>query len=277
MSTTFAQYRAIPAINWSLLHKMAESPLAYHYAETTDDDGDTASRMFLRAVHCLTLEPAHFARDFGVAPGTRTAELKAAYKAAGKTLLTEKDAALARAIAYAVDAHPVAWQILDAPGRSESNLTWTDPDTGLRCKCRRDRVVHPATDDAPIEIWDLKTYKSASQAEVRRAAKWQGWIGQLAYYRWGTQIKSPGRTVTAGLIVVAQKPPHDVGVYRFLPADLDEQDEHRRELLARVKECQEAGEWPGCCTEIQDLSLEWDDTEIIMDETPDTDTEKEPF
>ena len=64
-------YRKATAVNWSTLKAMAKSPKHYKWALDHQDEGDTASRGMLRAIHCLVLEPAVFDRDFAVVTNRR--------------------------------------------------------------------------------------------------------------------------------------------------------------------------------------------------------------
>jgi hypothetical protein len=53
-SLTYLEYEALPGLRWSALRHMGDSPRHCRHAERTD--GDTASRVLLRAIHAGVLE-----------------------------------------------------------------------------------------------------------------------------------------------------------------------------------------------------------------------------
>src|SRR3990167_5160193 len=56
MPDTFDDYRQTAGVNWSTLKLLDKSPLHYRHAVEHPDDGDTAIRGMLRAVHALVLD-----------------------------------------------------------------------------------------------------------------------------------------------------------------------------------------------------------------------------
>lgn len=278
---TFAEYRQIRAWNWSLLRLLIDGgPVHVRYAMEHPNAGDTASRRLLRAIHAATLTPESWDDDYIVTPGARSAVLVEAARQAGRELLTVKEAATARTIGSIVRAHPVAGPIVTGDGWREKTIGWTDPTTGLPCKARLDCLQMPdPKDTGTLKVWDLKTLGSVSEAHVSSRVRRQGIAGQLAHYRDGMRVRNPGREVTAGLIVVELRPPHDVAVFPLLPADLDEADEPRRELLSTIRRCVDTDTWPGRYTEPVPLSLTRDDGATVTIDTDDNETtdEEEPF
>lgn len=112
------------------------------------------------ALHAAMLEPKTF-RDLyccGIKVDRRTKAGKiewAAFEAenAGKDILTAESWATCEAMADAIWAHPLASEILSGPGMQEVCAVWDDPETGVRCKSRMDRV---SAWDGFTWIWDLK-------------------------------------------------------------------------------------------------------------------------
>jgi hypothetical protein len=63
-----------------------------------------------------------------------------AARAAGKIPLLSRDVAVVKAMAAALEAHPVAWNLLDPEhGHAEQSLFWTDQRTGVRLGTGRRR------------------------------------------------------------------------------------------------------------------------------------------
>ncbi len=275
MPDTFDDYRAQDGVNWSTLKLLDKSPKHYKHRVEHPDDGDTASRGMLRAVHALVLDPERFEEQFSIFDGVRRGKLYDAHCAGweGTTVLNPREVTLARAIAAAVLAHPVAYSYLRGAGRSEVTMTWTDPDTSLPCKGRADRIAHVD----PDEVWvlDLKTVGSTDARDLGRMARRMMWHGQLAHYLVGVRAMFAnyvGRTFRAAIIAVEDKAPHDVGVFVLDDATLEAGESLRRSLLASLAACRAADAWPGRHPEL--TTLEFPDYLLpemeVDDDTPDT-------
>ena len=167
-------------------------------------------------------------------------------------------------MAEAILAHKGARTLLELPGRSEVSVFATDPDTGVECKARFDRL----TDDHALAV-DVKT--TAGRADPvsfgREAARF-GYPVQEAHYanvfEWET-----GTRVPVLWIVTEKSAPHLVAVHEFSEvARLV-----ARGLTARARqtyaECMATDVWPGYADETYttDLPAWWhyeadDDMEI---------------
>lgn len=254
-----AQYRRAPGVNFSTLKLMARSPAAYRHALLHPEEAgsDTADRGVLRLIHAAILEPQHLSRDFYVIPdGTRRSPAVTA-EAAGRTVVKAADLAVARVMAAAVAAHPVAGPMLaQVPAEHrELPVRWVDADTRLRCKGRLD-ALHLREWSATVI--DLKTVRSVHPREIARMAAFMHWHVQAAHYAAGVRevYSLPDDAVDAVLIVMEQAPPHDVGVYRLAPdGALWAGEVLRRAWLTRLAECARASVWPGACPAEQELEL----------------------
>lgn len=260
----FADYCAIDAVNWSSLkHLWAGSPLHYkHHRESTDKD--TTGRGMGRLLHALVL--GSFDEDFIIyEDGDRRGKAWDAFKAAnpGKTILKPNEIADVRAQADAVLAHPEARRLLRGAA-TESTILWTDPDTGLPCKGRLDIDAHA---NEPAFIADLKGSGSLDSAE--RTCHRQGYVHQLAWYRRGVRI-AHGVEVSAYLIGVETKAPHDVGVWRL---DRDLLDLAEREIVTvmqRLADCIHADRWPGRMPDLGEILIPtWMLSDELGDSIPD--------
>lgn len=244
-----SDYFQLPGVNWSKLKILIkEAPKHLKWALDHPDDGDTYDRIAFRAIHCAVLEPDRFNDLFPVWTGKdrRAAGFQAFVDAhPGCSVITRSEQATALDIQRAVRSHPEAGRIL-LDGKAEKAITWTDPNTGLLCKGCLDWMERPEK-GGPIRIYDLKTWGSAAETEVRWMIRREHTLGQLAHYRAGCRILAPGREVLCALIIVEQKPPHDVGVFELDPCDLDEADDQRQEMLGIVADCTRLDIWPGHC------------------------------
>lgn len=251
-------YFAFQAVNWSRLKILIDgTPMHYRYALDHPDDGDTYSRIAFRAIHSAVLEPDRFNALFPVFPGKdrRAAGFQAFLDAhPGCSVITKTEQRTALDIQRAVHEHPESGRIL-SNGRPEKVIQWTDPTTGLACKGCLDWMERPEK-TGPIRIYDLKTWPSTSEYEVRWMVRREHTLGQLAHYRAGCMVLAPSREVTCSLIVVEGKPPHDVVVVDLDAADLDEADDQRQNLLRVVADCTRLDSWPGYCSGRVRLKME---------------------
>jgi hypothetical protein len=266
----FNAYRRLDAVNWSVLKAMLRSPAHYRWAVDHPDDGDTSSRRVLRAIHCAVLEPMQFAKLYWPYEGKRRGKAYIAARDAhpGQECLSPAEANHVGQVAKAVLESAVSGPIF-APGAgwSERTIEWIDSETGLRCKGRVDRTQDLGR-TGPIQIWDLKTIGDVRESEVVWMARRLLWTGQLAHYRAGVRAAT-GRDCMAGLVVVEDGAPHDVGVYDISPRDLDDADILRHDLLRQVAECAASGVWPGACPERRTLVMsEKVNLEPIEEEEP---------
>lgn len=269
-------YDAIKAIRATHLKVLAKSsPLHYRHAVEHEgsDDSDTASRVFLRAIHCAVLEPGKFIESYGVYQDSATRRgrswdlWQAANPAKIGLLPSQMDQIIA--IVHALDQHEGARKLLPMSvggklldiGRSEAVVEWTEARTGLRCKAQIDRLL---TD--PREIWDLKTTGSVHPDFVHGQIRKLGWDLQLAHYRAGVQAVY-GPVTRCGLILVEQAAPHDVACYE-IPVDmLDAAEERRQNLLQIIADCTRVGHWPGHASAIIELPpASWQEAEITCED-----------
>ncbi|WP_310717221.1 PD-(D/E)XK nuclease-like domain-containing protein, partial [Burkholderia multivorans] len=182
------QYHAHSAVGHSGLVRIMRSPA--HYREyVTNPPSPTPAMQLGTAFHVALLEPDRLGETFVVAPkfDRRTKEGKAAAEAweaenAGKTPLTADQMAAIEQMVVSVRSHQGAANLL-ASGMAEMSGFWTDPDTGIQCKCRPDWVV--TMEDRPdwiTAIVDVKTCRDASADGFARA------IATLGY---DVQAESP--------------------------------------------------------------------------------------
>ena len=190
-----------------------------------------------RAGHTGILEPEKFLAEYVLWDGgARRGKEWTSFKAsADKTILTEGQYGAALAMRDAVMAHPEAAAIL-VGAATEQTLTWTDPVTGLACKCRVD-LLKP-------RIWgDLKTTRSVGERAFTRQSIEYGWDIQMGFYQMGLRANGMPDAGTV-IIGVEVAPPHDVIV--FDAGDLAYCGAKKaRVLLDRVAECEATGQWPG--------------------------------
>lgn len=248
-----AAYRAYPAINYSTLKVMRDSPKHYRAAleaPPKPPGGDPKFSMF-SAVHTLVLEPFQFDAEYAVYDGRRDKRTKA-YQAfladnEGKTILTPDELEQAKAISDAVLEHPWVAELLQAPGtKTEQVSVWEDSDAGP-CKAKMD-WTHYSRERGLLSV-DLKSFASTEADFIGRQGARYGWPLQHAHYLhagaafWGVNLAEvPYRALN---VVVEAGEPHDVIVVEWRDTTLDAAFAQHRRLLQQVAECQESGVWPG--------------------------------
>lgn len=256
-ATSFEDYCAIQAVNWSTLKHMGQSALHYRYRECNPIP-DTPRLAMGRAVHTAVFEPDLFPLHYVVFDGARRAgktwdEFEAANQ--DRTILKRDEYDTALAIRDAVRGHEAARKLLT--GRSEVTVEWTDADTGLACKGRVDHV------SANGIIVELKTTKNADPFEFERLSAKMLYHAQLAFYRRGLRSSAHPR-----IIAVEYEPPHDVVVFALTDDALAEGDRLVSQFLHQLASCRAAGSYPGRYSGEQDLTLPaW-----MLNDTNDTDS-----
>jgi hypothetical protein len=238
----FADYCRLPGVNWSLLKHMDTSPAHYLHARENKGGYETDPMRLGRATHTLVFEPETYDSLYVVWEQPRNSNAWRAFRDehAHMTILTADQAARAHAMAEAVRRHSVAAGYLNPRGKAEQTLVWTDEETGLVCKARADFLSHWHA------VVDLKTYADLSPRGIERATFQRGYHCQLAHYRAGVMASGIWVTEPKCVIIgVESKAPFDVGVFVLDTESLDIGAAKVAELKAKVKACEDAGEWPG--------------------------------
>lgn len=261
----YAAYDALDGIRFSRLKLMRESPL--HYAHAVDKD--TANRGFLRAVHCLVLEPWRFEDLFIVDAERQTAKRRELHALAnvGKTVIKPADETKARNIANAVRTHPAAGPLFTGEGQSEVPMQWRHPATGLLCKALRDRWTRDKFGQRCLV--DLKTYGTTDPRLVGRRVYDLGAHVQMAHYEEGARITTGDEDIKCLIVSAESGPPWDVAVFELdRHGALHAGQVEREDLMARLAECMAADRWPGRFEDVEVLDLPafaYTDDEITTD------------
>ena len=233
-------YREIDAVNISTLKRMAVSPMQYVHdlahppdATTTMDRGNVS--------HILSLQPER-ARDLvAVFNGVRRAGKewdRFQEENANKLIVRADEYADSETAAAAVRSHVLVSQYLDA-GEAEKVLTWTDKETGLKCKSRLDWLSHsfPA-------ILDLKFTNNIDARLFGMTAARLGYHLQAAFYTIAAAASGLG-DLEFKIVAVQADPPHDVVVFHVDEDAMWAGEQECRRLLRMVAECRASGRWPG--------------------------------
>lgn len=239
---TFTDYLALPAAHATGLKDLLVSPRLFKYRKDNErPDSDTLK--VGRACHTAVLEPEKFLRDYILWDGGRRAgkewdafRTKALEK--GRTILTDKQYALALKVRDAVHEHEVARKYVTHPERrTELSLRWRHERTGLECKARVDLLACGA-------LLDLKTTRDPSPRKFAADAARLGYALQLALYRDGCAA-ALGELVPIKIIAAQNVPPYDVCVFDLPPETLAIGSEQTERALDLLLECTRTNTWPG--------------------------------
>ncbi|CAN0620301.1 Exonuclease VIII [Burkholderia multivorans] len=253
------KYHALPDLSKSGLDHVNMSP-AHFYALHRDPNRpapkDRAGQLEGNLAHCAILEPDEFGNRYALGPdvsrATKAWKDFEAFLEVGQIGIKPDQYEAAMRQAESVRALPEIREAL-ARGRAEVSAFWTDPETGVACRCRPD-WVHDATDTGVILV-DVKTYSSASPDEFRRQAARKRYHVQDAFYTDGFAAAS-GKDVLAFLFVAVETEWPFAAHAMMLDSMSREQGraDYARNLATYAR-CEASGEWPGYSKEITLITL----------------------
>lgn len=239
---TWASYFALPAMNWSRLKVLDESPKHFRHAEQNPTP-QTEAQALGCYVHTATLQPDQVSAEYAIWTGGR--RQGAAWDTfcaenADKAILREQDIAEAAGMIAALRAHPYVVALLaDSDTVIEDVVTWLD-ESGTDCKGRPD-----IRNRRRKLIADVKTAKSAEVGRFGHDVTRYKYHGQLAFYADGIAAAEGWTSEEHVLIVVEKIAPYDVAIFPVGADAIAAGREKYRELLTLYRECVESGNWPG--------------------------------
>ena len=205
------------------------------------------------ALHCLVLTPEEFTKEFKILPvglNRRTREGKALYQqilSQGVPVLSAPVFTRLEAMAGAILNHPSASALLKN-GAPESSYIWTDPDTGVTCKCRPDYLSR-------LMIPDIKSCQDASYEAFQRAIIDHRYHVQGAYFVDGVKAVD-GQRRDFVLIAVEKEAPFAVAVYKLDEETLEQGRLEYKRNLQTYKTYQEHPErWTGYESMVMTMNL----------------------
>lgn len=221
-------YHARPEISASDVKAVASKSLAHWKGKVWKDNATFALGS---AVHALVLEPQKdlVLRGPEDRRGNKWKEAQLAADLDGQILLTEGDYDLAQAIAAPVIAHEVvkAW-IADPSFVAEASFFATDPQTGVKIKCRPDGYL-PASGI----VFDLKTTRDASPEGFPREIRSYNYDLQAAHYL--RCLRSAGFNANTFIFVCVEKEaPYAVGLHALTERYLEVADMRVTETLEKI-------------------------------------------
>lgn len=273
------EYLALPYMSASRLEALRRSPRWYRHCLTQPPKSTDALERGT-ALHLLILEPALYATRYVVAESCAVllgAKAQRAGQPCGnpglfklrgigwacgthvkgygsevesdpnvQTISQELDATV-RGMAAAIKEHPRAQSLFEGRGDFETTIVFEDPETGVLCKIRPDRLVERAG-----MYVALKSTRDATTFAFPKDAENRGYFRGFALYRRGLRAVGWPYSCTAALAVEAEAP-FDPVPYLLEESDLDSADREVTRLLERFKLCESENHWPGHAQEFVTL------------------------
>lgn len=248
---TFEQYRALAGMSISSLKVLLESPLKFHYRQSTPRPTSAAQQLGT-ATHAAILEPETLSQKVVTWDGgTRRGKDWEAFKAenSDRLILTASEMDDVLGMRDSLRGFPPADKYL-AMGQAEVSMQWRDAEVGTACRGRLDwltRITGPV-------IADVKSTKSVDPRRFAADVVRLGYHLQLAYYCDGFQAIT-GDFPEMVILAVESSAPYEPAVFT-IPDEviLQGRAEYRR-LLQVYEECCESGRWPAALTEATPLNL----------------------
>lgn len=237
----FEEYRAMDAVNISLLLELDQSPLAFRHRMGTPP-GDSDAMRLGRAFHTMVLEPGLFPDQFVVSPfdswrSKAAREWREEMRESGRDILTADELSQLEQMRKAIR-QDKRIRVELCVGTPEVTLVWQDPETGIRCKGRVDLLSSQV-------LLDLKTTRHIHPAAFSREAARLHYHTKMSWYRWAVEMVTGTAPPVVGLLAVEKDPPHDVALYELDADTLEAGARKWRGLLAQLADCIEHDHWPG--------------------------------
>ncbi|ENB7760465.1 exodeoxyribonuclease VIII [Salmonella enterica subsp. enterica serovar Bredeney] len=249
-------YHAGPGVSKSQLDDIADTPAIYLWRKNAPVDTEKTKTLDTgTAFHCRILEPEEFSKRFIIAPefNRRTSAGKEEEKTfleecarTGRTVLTAEEGRKIELMYQSVMALPLGQWLVESAGYAESSVYWEDPETGILCRCRPDKII-------PEFHWIMDVKTTADIQRFRTAYYDYRYHVQDAFYSDGYRAQF-GEIPTFVFLVAsttAECGRYPVEIFMMgEEAKLAGQREYRRNLQT-LAECLNNDEWPA----IKTLSL----------------------
>lgn len=245
----FAEYEAVKALSASGAWELSETcPARFWWQSPWNPkrEADTARHFDIgRALHLAVLEPRALENAVVLISGDDyrkkiAQEQRDEAYAVGKTPLLVRELDTVVAMERAIHSDPDACELLgDGNGDDhEVSFFWDDPQTGVPCKARADRLSRDKR-----AIVDLKTADSAAP-EAWKAAAWRhGHALRAPWYLDGYEVATGDVMRRYAFICVEKDPPHVVAIYDLSERALAWGRMLTRRALSRFAECHVANKW----------------------------------
>lgn len=267
------EYLALPFMSAGKLEKLRRSPLQYQHSLIAPRESTSALERGT-ALHLAILEPELFEEHYvvlGQCEGVTGKKERCRYNASflrdgrhfcgthdplrslpmdeGVEIISGLDYAKVLGMRDAVMNHERARSLFEGKGAFECTIVFDDPETGIRCKIRPDRLVERTRMYVAV-----KTARDASAWAFARDAEKRGYFRGLALYRRGLRaIGWPPQEIA--VLAIEPEAPHDLNPFLTEPEDIDSADAEVTRLLLLYHTCTENDYWPGYASSESGFSI----------------------
>lgn len=261
---SYDDYASWDAINFHILNYFRYTASHARNAMVSVDE-EKKHLAFGLATHIAVLEPQRFDEEVLVTPklDRRTKKGKAEWaafqeKAEGRHIVQADDFNALQAIKRNCLNHPTVTEILHSEGANEISLIWKDPELGIMCKGRLDRIA--ALGGTQAIVVDLKTIgRPATTRTVERQSFDFGYHVQAAMYLHGLSVLRPvpegGDAYEFFWIFAESAAPNEVRLFRADENVIADGYSKYRDYLFTYSECKKHGKWPGWGQGVDELML----------------------
>lgn len=248
-------YHKGSGVSKSQLDLINKSPSLFQWSKTAPEDEEKKTALNVGdACHALILEPHRFDAEYAIGPDApkntkagKDAWAKFEESLGKRQVLTFAEGRKVKLIRESVMAHPLARQLIEAPGDVEASIYWNDETTGRLCRCRPDKTL--------TELgWLVDLKSTADMGKFARSVADYRYHVQDAFYSDGYAAHFGQQP--QGFLFVAFSTSIECGKYPVRVFQLDQQArtqgrfEYQRNM-AVYDECLRTGVWRG----IESLSL----------------------
>lgn len=227
--------------SWSLANMMARKN-----REEFDNDALLIGKLLHSRIE-FRLNLDEYKKLFAVKPkftgtGARVAgeEWELAHK--GATILTESQAEDIESMYAGLMANPQSRSIVESNGLYEETVFWTDPDSGVLCKCRPDKRMTEYLGQPTVIDW--KTIGQFSKRHIQDAITDHHYYVSAAFTIDG--LKSVGIEPGPYVFVFIEKSqPNRILCVPANEIDIEIGRRKYKRLLKQIAEAQKTGIWPG--------------------------------
>lgn len=245
-NTNAEYHRDDGCVNNSGLQAFSKNAAVYHaiyVAKTKPREKPTRHMAIGSLTHSLVLEPDTTLEEYVKYPASlplrgKIMQAWMAQHAVGRTILTAQEWRLAEAMTKKLRETPRACEIIDETGYTEISIYWDDPATGLRCKCRCDKLFLREGGHLLVDLKTTSQLTNFPDSIVR-----YGYAVQAAHYCAGV-LAWTGKLPQFAFLIVEKCKEHLVGYREVGPQELAAAEAYRQFLLREFQRCRESGVWP---------------------------------
>ena len=282
----FDQYLAIDALSNTAMGALAQSPRHYKLAPPLERQ---KALVLGNMIHTGRLEPDKFADRYAVCPDYHLDELNLTTKGERTEskvtkYVKERVAEFERATEQeGRESVPAEWyrdmlnvveslyadadanKLFNAKGSFEITLVWEDPETGMLCKGRIDKLC-----TVQGKLVDLKSCEDLLKFPKSFAN--YSYARQIAHYQAG-YIVLTGEVLEPWIVAIEKKPPYCCQSAPVDEAAIEWGNAERRRLINLLDECRKSDNWPGPETPEAWRLPEWMLNESVFNRRFDTEKE----